>query len=143
MAYNPAIFEQQRRALLNNYTANRSVSDYANFVSGQRGARGLSQLRDQFQEQRRPLVSSFGRRGQNTPTVKSGSFRRAMIDYAKKQTEGIADYQRNIDEQNQQYGLQTRQRDAQYQQDLADLERQKADQINQDAMAIWQMRMGV
>jgi hypothetical protein len=143
MAYNPALYEQQRRALLDNYTAQRSVSDYANFVSNQRGARGLRDLNESFVPQRRQIESGFGRRGLRSPQVQSGAFRRAMIDFGKKQTRDTADYQRGLDEQNQQYGLSTRQRDAQYQQDLADVERQKADQINQDAMAIWQMRMGV
>jgi hypothetical protein len=143
MAYNPALYEQQRRALLDNYSAKRSVSDYANFVSNQRGARGLSDLNESFTPQRRQIESGFGRRGLRGPGVQSGAFRRAMIDFGKKQTRDTADYQRGLDEQNQQYGLSTIQQDAQYQQDLADIERQKADQINQDAMAIWQMRMGV
>ena len=143
MAYNPALYERQRRSLLNNYTTQRSVSDYANFVSNQRGVRGLRDLNESFVPRRRQIESGFGRRGMRTPQVKSGAFRRAMIDFGKKQTRETADYQRGIDEQNQQYGLSTIQKGAQYQQDLADIERQKADQINQDAMAIWQMRMGV
>lgn len=142
MAYNPALYEQQRRALMNNYTSQQSVSDYANFVSNQRGARGLSDLNESFVPQRRQIESGFGRRGLRGPGVQSGAFRRAMIDFGKKQTRDTADYQRGIDEQNQQYGLQTTQRGDQYQQDLADIERQKADQINNDAMSIWQMRMG-
>jgi hypothetical protein len=142
MAYNPATYEAQRRALLNNYTAQQGVSDYANFVSNQRGARGLRDLTESFEPQRRQIVSSFGRRGLRSPQVQSGAFRRAMIDFGKKQVRDTADYQRGLDETNQQYGLQTTQRGTQYQQDLADIEREKANQINQDAMAIWQMRMG-
>lgn len=142
MAYNPALYEQQRRALMNNYTSQQSVSDYANFVSNQRGARGLRDLNESYVPQRRQIESGFGRRGLRGPGVQSGAFRRAMIDFGKKQTRDTADYQRGIDEQNQQYGLQTTQRGDQYQQDLADIERQKADQINNDAMSIWQMRMG-
>ena len=142
MAYNPALYEQQRRALMNNYTSQQSVSDYANFVSNQRGARGLRDLNESYVPQRRQVESNFGRRGLRGPGVQSGAFRRAMIDFGKRQTRETADYQRGIDEQNQQYGLQTTQRGDQYRQDLADIERQKADQINNDAMSIWQMRMG-
>lgn len=143
MAYNPALYEQQRRALLDNYAANQSVSDYANFVSNQRGSRGLRDLNESFVPQRRQVESGFGRRGLRGPNVQSGAFRRAMIDFGKRQTRDIADYQRGMDETNKQYGLSTTQRDTQYRQDLADIERQKYDQINNDAMAIWQMRMGV
>ncbi len=142
MAYNPALYEQQRRALMNNYTSQQSVSDYANFVSNQRGARGLRDLNESYVPQRRQVESNFGRRGLRGPGVQSGAFRRAMIDFGKRQTRETADYQRGMDEQNQQYGLQTTQRGDQYRQDLADIERQKADQINNDAMSIWQMRMG-
>jgi hypothetical protein len=143
MAYNPALYEAQRRALLNNYTAQQGVSDYANFISNQRGARGLRDLNESFTPQRRQIESTFGRRGLRSPQVRSGAFRRAMIDFGKKQTRDVADYQRNLDETNQQYGLGTTQRGTQYQQDLVDIERDKANQINNDAMAIWQMRMGV
>lgn len=142
MAYNPALYEQQRRALMDNYTSQRSVSDYANFVSNQRGARGLRDLNESFEPQRRQITSGFGRRGLRTPGVQSGAFRRAMIDFGKKQTRDTADYQSGLDESNKQYGLQTIQRDSQYQRDLADIESEKANQINNDAMAIWQMRMG-
>jgi hypothetical protein len=142
MAYNPATYEAQRRALLNNYTAQQGVSDYANFISNQRGARGLRDLNESFEPQRRQIVSGFGRRGLRSPQVQSGAFRRAMVDFGKKQIRDTADYQRSLDEQNQQYGLQSTQRGTQYQQDLIDIEREKANQINNDAMAIWQMRMG-
>jgi len=143
MAYNPAVFEAQRRALLKNYSATQGVSDYANFISNQRGARGLRDLNESFVPQRRQIESGFGRRGLRSPDVKSGAFRRAMIDFGKRQVRDTADYQRGLDETNQQYGLETTQRGTQYQQDLVDIERDKTNQINNDAMAIWQMRMGV
>jgi hypothetical protein len=48
-----------------------------------------------------------------------------------------------LDEQNQQFGFNNRQREAQYQSDLANIESSKASQIEQDALALMQMRAGV
>ena len=125
MAYNPALFEQRRRGLMDNYSATGAMQAYANFISNQRGARGLQDLREGFQKQQQPLVASFGRRGLQGPNVRS------------------ADFQRSLDEQNQQFGFSNRQREAQYQSDLANLESNKASQIEQDALELMRMRAGV
>jgi hypothetical protein len=143
MAYNPALFEQQRRGLMDNYSSTGAMQAYANFISNQRGARGLQDLREGFQKQQQPLVASFGRRGLRGANVRSGAFNRAMIDYAKNQTRETADFQRSLDEQNQQFGFSNKQREAQYQSDLANLESNKASQIEQDALELMRMRAGV
>ena len=143
MAYNPALFEQQRRGLMDNYASNNAMQAYANFISNQRASRGLQDLTESFQKQQQPLVSSFGRRGLQGPNVRSGAFKRAMIDFGKNQTRQTADYQRSQDEQNQQFALQQRQQTSQYENDLKNLEADKNSQIEQDALALMQMRAGV
>jgi hypothetical protein len=143
MAYNPALFEQQRRGLMDNYSSTGAMQAYANFISNQRGARGLQDLREGFQKQQQPLVASFGRRGLQGPNVRSGAFRKAMADFGKNQTRETADFQRSLDEQNQQFGFGNRQREAQYQSDLANIESDKASQIEQDALALMRMRAEV
>ena len=143
MAYNPALFEQQRRGLMDNYASNNAMQAYANFISNQRASRGLQDLTESFQKQQQPLVSSFGRRGLQGPNVRSGAFKRAMIDFGKNQTRQTADYQRSQDEQNQQFALQQRQQTSQYETDLKNLEADKNSQIEQDALALMQMRAGV
>jgi hypothetical protein len=143
MAYNPALFEQQRRGLMDNYASNNAMQAYANFISNQRASRGLQDLTQSFQKQQQPLVSSFGRRGLQGPNVRSGAFKRAMIDFGKNQTRQTADYQRSQDEQNQQFALQQRQQTSQYENDLKNLEADKNSQIEQDALALMQMRAGV
>jgi hypothetical protein len=143
MAYNPALFEQQRRGLMDNYASNNAMQAYANFISNQRASRGLQDLTESFQKQQQPLVSSFGRRGLQGPNVRSGAFKRAMIDFGKNQTRQTADYQRSQDEQNQQFALGQRQQTSQYENDLKNLEADKNSQIEQDALALMQMRAGV
>jgi hypothetical protein len=143
MAYNPALFEQQRRGLMDNYASNNAMQAYANFISNQRASRGLQDLTQSFQKQQQPLVSSFGRRGLQGPNVRSGAFKRAMIDFGKNQTRQTADYQRSQDEQNQQFALGQRQQTSQYENDLKNLEADKNSQIEQDALALMQMRAGV
>jgi hypothetical protein len=143
MAYNPALFEQQRRGLMDNYASNNAMQAYANFISNQRASRGLQDLAQSFQKQQQPLVSSFGRRGLQGPNVRSGAFKRAMIDFGKNQTRQTADYQRSQDEQNQQFALGQRQQTSQYENDLKNLEADKNSQIEQDALALMQMRAGV
>jgi hypothetical protein len=143
MAYNPALFEQQRRGLMDNYASNNAMQAYANFISNQRASRGLQDLTENFQKQQQPLVSSFGRRGLQGPNVRSGAFKRAMIDFGKNQTRQTADYQRSQDEQNQQFALGQRQQTSQYENDLKNLEADKNSQIEQDALALMQMRAGV
>ena len=143
MAYNPALFEQQRRGLMDNYSSTGAMQAYANFISNQRASRGLQDLTESFQKQQQPLVSSFGRRGLQGPNVRSGAFKRAMIDFGKNQTRQTADYQRSQDEQNQQFALGQRQQTSQYENDLKNLEADKNSQIEQDALALMQMRAGV
>jgi hypothetical protein len=140
MAYNPALFEQQRRGLMDNYASNNAMQAYANFISNQRASRGLQDLTESFQKQQQPLVSSFGRRGLQGPNVRSGAFKRAMIDFGKNQTRQTADYQRSQDEQNQQFALGQRQQTSQYENDLKNLEADKNSQIEQDALALMKMR---
>jgi hypothetical protein len=143
MAYNPAVFEAQRRSLMDNYANSSTMQAYANFISNQRASRGLQDLTESFQKQQQPLVSSFGRRGLQGPNVRSGAFKRAMIDFGKNQTRQTADYQRSQDEQNQQFALGQRQQTSQYENDLKNLEADKNSQIEQDALALMQMRAGV
>ena len=119
MAYNPAVFEQQRRGLMDNYASNNAMQAYANFISNQRASRGLQDLNESFQQQQQPLVASFGRRGLLSPTVRSGAFKKAMVDFGKNQTRQTADYQRSQDEVNRQFGLQTTTDSDKYKNDLA------------------------
>jgi hypothetical protein len=143
MAYNPALFEAQRRALTDNYAGSNAMQAYANFVSNQRSQRNLQDLNEQYNKGQRPLVASYGRRGMLSPNVRSGAFKSAMADYAKAGIKSTADLQRGNEETNQQYKLGLDQSTNQYQSDLANLENDKARQIEQDAMTLMQMRAGV
>jgi hypothetical protein len=89
------------------------------------------------------LVASFGRRGLQGPNVRSGAFKKAMVDFGKNQVRQTSDYQRSQDEQNRQFGLQTTTDSDKYRNDLANLEADKNSQIEQDALALMQMRAGV
>lgn len=143
MAYDPSLFEAQRRALMNNYSSNTAMRGYANFISNQRSGRNLADFNEQFTKQQKPLVSSYGRRGLVGPGVRSGAFKNAMAEYAKSGIKSRAEMQRQADEGNQQYKLGMDQSTSQFQSDLADLESQKARQIQEDALRLMQMRAGI
>jgi hypothetical protein len=66
-----------------------------------------------------------------------------MADYAKSGIKSRAEMQRQVDEGNQQYKLGMDQSTSQFQSDLADLESQKARQIEDDALRLMQMRAGI
>jgi hypothetical protein len=142
MAYNPSAFEARRRGYLENFAAEGAMNAYKNTLSQQRGQRDLAQFKTTAQKQVNPFVAGFGRRGVATPNVKSGIFANAMQEYAKERIRQQSNMERDLAEQGYGYDLEQKQALARYNQNLLDLEADKARQIEDDARQLLAMRSG-
>lgn len=142
MAYNPSAFEARRRSYLENFAAEGAMNAYKNTLSQQRGQRNLAQYKTRAQKQVNPFVAGFGRRGIAGPSVKSGIFANAMQEYAKERIRQQSNMERELTEEGYGYDLQQKQSLARYNQNLLDLEADKARQIEDDARQLLAMRSG-
>jgi hypothetical protein len=142
MAYDPSAFEARRRGYLENFAAQQAMSGYKNMLSQQRGQRDLSLWKSQQEKQTPRYVAGFGRRGVAGPSVRSGIFANAMQEYAKERIRQQAEQERALQEQGYGYDLEQKQALARYNQNLLDLEAEKARQIEDDARQLLAMRSG-
>jgi hypothetical protein len=143
MAYDPSLYENRRRSLMSNYATTGGQNVYQQFLNTQRQQRQFADLNTRFDQAAPKVVSQYGRRGLVGPNIKSGAFRKAMSDFAKSRAKQIGEAQRGMQESQTGFDLQQRQRDEMFQNDLRDLEMDKARQIEQDAMELLRYRAGV
>jgi hypothetical protein len=142
MAYDPSMYENRRRSLMSNYATTGAQNVYQQFLDAQRQQRQFADLNTQFEKAAPKVVSQYGRRGLVGPNVKSGAFRKAMSDFAKSRAKQTGEAQREMQQSNLGFDVQQRQRDEMFQNDLRDLEMEKARQIEQDAMELLRYRAG-
>jgi hypothetical protein len=143
MAYDPSAYEARRRALMSNYATTGAQSVYQRFLDAQRSQRGYADLNTQYEQQAPKVVSSWGRRGHVGPGVQSGAFRKAMADFAKNRAKTMSEAQRDMGQATQMFDLGERQRQDSLQNDLRDLEMEKARQIDSAAQDLLRYRSGV
>ena len=136
MAYDPSAYEARRRSYLQNYASTGAMEAYKNFLSQQRGQRNLADLSQQYEKAAPQVVAGYGRRNLVAPSVRSGVFNRALSEFAKERISKQAEAQRALAEQQQGYELLQRQLADQFGQNIADLEAEKARQIEEDARAL-------
>jgi hypothetical protein len=142
MAYNPAAYEARRRGYMEDYAATGAMNAYTQFLSQQRGQRDLANMYSQYNKAAPDVVAGYGRRGLNSANVKSGAFNTGLQDFATERVANTAQAQQSLDQQNAGYDLSNRQLGARYQSGLADLESEKAQQIQQDAQDLMRVRAG-
>lgn len=143
MAYDPSSYEAKRRSYLQNYASTGAMEAYKNFLSQQRGQRDIVDLTRQYEQAAPRLVSGYGRRSLVAPNVRSGVFSRALQEFAQQRVRSQSDAEQALRQQAMQYDLQQRQLQDQLQQQLADLEFEKAKQIEEDAQALLRYRVGM
>lgn len=143
MAYDPASYEARRRSYLQNYASTGAMEAYKNFLSQQRGQRDFVNLQEQYNKAAPQVVAGYGRRGLVAPGTRSGVFAQAMRDFAKQRIQNEAAAQRALSEQQQGYELLQRQLNEQFGQNMADLEAEKARQIEEDARQLLALRGGM
>lgn len=136
MAYDPSVFEAQRRAATGSFAAQSAANEYARFLAQQRGSRSLGALERQTVGQIPQFARSFGRRGLRTQGVRSGLFNRALSSFGEEAARQRRYLEQDIAQEQQGFGL----REAQYrsglEQQLADIEREKARQIAETASGL-------
>jgi len=142
MAYDPSLYESRRRGLMSNYASTGAQNVYQKFLDTQRQQRQFADLNTQFEQAAPKVVSQYGRRGLVGPTVKSGAFRKAMSDFAKNRAKQTSQAQTDMQQSDWGFNLQQSGRDEAFQNDLRDLEMEKARQIEQDAMELLRYRAG-
>lgn len=59
------------------------ANQQASFLGQQRGTRRIADVQRQYQENYRPTLASYGRRGLGGPSVQSGIMRRGLSRYAE------------------------------------------------------------
>lgn len=142
MAYNPAAYEARRRGYMNDYAATGAMNAYTQFLSQQRGQRDLANMYKQYDKAAPQVVAGYGRRGLNSANVKSGAFNTGLQDFASDRVSNTAQAQQGLAQQAAGYDLSNRQLGERYQSGLADLESEKAKQIEDDARELMKMRAG-
>jgi hypothetical protein len=118
------------------------MNAYQQFLTGRTNQNNLVSMNKQFEQQAPKIVSSYGQRGLVGPGVQSGAFKRAMADFAKNRIDETAKAQQSISEQGYMNDYQSKQLNDQYQNDLADMEAEKARQIESDAQELMRIRAG-
>lgn len=142
MAYDPSVFEARRRGLMQNYAAEGAMNAYQQFISQQRGQRGVADLTRQYEQAAPRLVAQQTQRGLGGPNVRSGLMARALRDFAQQRIRQQSDLERQLQEGAMSYDLAERRRQELYQQALQDLESDKAKEIAQSAQSILAYRAG-
>lgn len=142
MAFDPSLYEAQRRALLKRFSTSTANSLYDNQIMNQQSQRAIADMNTQFNEAAPNLVAGYGRRGLNSPNIKSGAFAKAMRSFAKKRVEATGDAYGRLDAANAAYQRNLADAQSQFVNDQLDMEAAKARQIAADAAEIMRYRAG-
>lgn len=148
MAFDPSIFEQQRRGLLNTFAQQSALNAYQRYLAETRGQRSILNL-EEAAFSRTPtgglgevpkLTSSYAKRGLQGQGMKSGIYKEALSSYAKNRARNLGYAREDQAGALRGYDIQK----TGYESDLAtgmqDIEAAKARQIAADAQALLQLR---
>jgi hypothetical protein len=141
--YDPSLFEQQRRNLLNTYGQQQAMNTYQRYLAETQGQRPITELQDAAFGVAREvprLTASYGKRGLQGKGVKSGVYQRALGDYASTRAKNLGYAQTDLANQLQGYDLAKTQGQENYDLGLKDIESDKARQIASDAQALLALR---
>ena len=141
-SFDPSIFEQRRRGLLRNYSADSAMNSYQRFLSQRRGERNIFDAQRGFEQQTPRVVSSFSRRGLVGPNVRSGVFSKAMQQWDADRVRQLSRMREDAQSEGWEYDRRGRDLASQYEDALLDLDLEKYRQIQEDAMRLLQMRAG-
>jgi len=140
--FDPSVYEARRRGLQQNYAAEGAMNAYQQFISQQRGRRGVADLVREYEKAAPQVVSSYGRRGLSGPNVRSGVLNRALREFAQQRIRQQSDMERQLAESAMGYDLSERRRQEMFQSALQDLESEKAKEIAESARSILAYRAG-
>lgn len=148
MAYDPSIFEQQRRNLLGNFAQQAAINAYQRYLAETRGQRPILSL-EEAAFSRTPtgglgevpkLTSSYARRGLQGKGMRSGIYNEALSSYAKNRARQLGYAREDMQGTLRGYDLAKTGYESALATGMQDLEAQKARQIAADAQALLNLR---
>lgn len=140
MAYDPSLFEANRRAVTSRYGAESAMNAYRQFLSKTRGQRNIEQYDREVKKAAPKLTSSYAQRGLYGQGIRSGIYNRGIGEFGQEAVRQRGYLTEDLSEADRQYDIGQRQLLANLQASLADMETDKARQISQDAQALLQLR---
>ena len=148
MAYDPSIFEQQRRNLLGNFAQQAALNAYQRYLAETRGQRPILSLQEAAFS-RTPtgglgevpkLTSSYARRGLTGKGMRSGIYNEALSSYAKNRARQLGYAQEDLASALRGSVVQQTGYESSLRTGMQDLEANKARQIAADAQALLGLR---
>jgi len=148
MAFDPAIFEAARRNLLANFSQQAAMNAYQRYLAQTRAMRPIEAAQQRafgptasggMGEVPR-LTSSYARRGLYGQGVRSGLYGQALNEYSRQRARDLGYAQQDLEQMLRGYDLRQTGMQSEYERGLADLERDKARQIREDAQALLNLR---
>jgi len=143
MAYDPSLFEQQRRGLQTSFAQQQALNTFKRYLAETAGQRPITQIQEAafgIQKQVPRLTANYGKRGLQGMGVRSGVYSKALGDYASERARQLGYAQTDLANQLRGYDLAQAQGLESYQESLKDLETNKARQIAADAAALLELR---
>ena len=143
MAYDPSLFEQQRRGLQTSFAQQQALNTFKRYLAETAGQRPITQIQEAafgIQKQVPRLTANYGKRGLRGMGVRSGVYSKALGDYASERARQLGYAQTDLANQLRGYDLAQAQGLESYQESLKDLETNKARQIAADAAALLELR---
>lgn len=148
MAYDPSLFEQQRRNLLGNFAQQSALNAYQRYLAETRGQRPILNL-EEAAFSRTPtgglgevpkLTSSYARRGLTGKGMRSGIYNEALSSYAKNRARQLGYAREDQAGALRGYDIQKTGYESDLSTGMQDLEANKARQIAADAQALLGLR---
>jgi len=148
MAYSPEIYEAARRNLLANFGQQSAMNAYERYLAQTRGMRPIEQAQQRAfgptaaggLGEVPKLTSSYGRRGLYGQGVRSDLYNQAINEYSRQRSRDLGYAQQDLEQLLRGYDLRGTGQRSEYERGLADLERDKARQIREDAQALLSLR---
>jgi hypothetical protein len=136
MAIDTSAYEAKRRGITDDYAAKSAAATFGRFTGQQRFARNQNDAQRAFGQALPRFQAGYGRRNMMGPGVRSGVYRNALTNYLSDFQRNQAYAQQDQDTEQNQYGMQLSQYDAERQRALSDLELDKAKEISMAAANI-------
>jgi hypothetical protein len=143
MAFDPSIYEQQRRNLQTTFAQQQALNTYRRYLAETAGQRPITQIEEAAfgaQKQVPRLTANYGKRGLYGMGVRSGAYNKALGDYASERARQLGYARTDLANQQRGYDLAETQGQESYQNALKDLEANKSRQIAADAAALLELR---
>ena len=151
MAYDPSIFEQQRRNLELGFSQNAALNAYRRYIAENAGQRAITTGQESafgfggqggasYLGQVPKLTASYGKRGLQGMGTKSGIYNKALGQYTSDRAKNLGYAQSDLANILRGYDLSQTQGLERYQEGLKDIEAEKARQIAADAQALLGLR---